>query len=272
MGLNFVHRMTDETGASVDEIAHCYSIASEVFGLREVFESIDALNNKLDAHIQIELLYETRRSIRRVTRGFIRNRDNAMSIEDTIAFYKPKFDILNENMFNLLVVSDAAFIKDQIKTLVDKGVPKDISERVCSASTMFSAMDIAQVAQEVDMDLCLVAQIYFKLGDEVELHWFLNQISAQPVANHWQALARASFREELDWQQRALTGTVLKGCTSKDNGDEVVAKWINDNEKLLNRWVHLLADFKASNTHEFAKFSVALRELNLLSHNATLAL
>jgi glutamate dehydrogenase len=272
MGLNFVHRMTDETGASVDEIAHCYSIASEVFGLREVFESIDALNNKLDAHIQIELLYETRRSIRRVTRWFLRNRDNSMSIEDTIAFYKPKFDILNENMFDLLVASDATFIKDQITALVEQGVPKEISERVCSASTMFSAMDIAQVAQEVDMDLCLVAQIYFKLGDEVELHWFLNQISAQPVGNHWQALARASFREELDWQQRTLTSTVLKGCSGHEGCDDIVAKWLKDNEKLLNRWVHLLADFKVSKTHEFAKFSVALRELNLLSHNATLAL
>jgi len=272
MGLNFVHRMTDETGASVDEIAHCYSIASEVFDLRQLFESVDALNNTLDAGMQTELLYETRRSIRRVTRWFLRNRDITMNIEETIAFYKPKFDTLNANMFDLLVASDAKFIKNQISDLVKQGVPAEISERVCKASTMFSAMDIAQVAQDVDMDLCLVAQIYFKLGDEVELHWFLNQISAQPVANHWQALARASFREELDWQQRALTATVLKGCSGKTVCDDIVAKWLNDNEKLLNRWVHLLADFKASKTHEFAKFSVALRELNLLSHNATLAL
>ncbi|MGB1297048.1 MAG: NAD-glutamate dehydrogenase [Psychrobium sp.] len=273
MGLNFVHRMTDETGSTVDEIAHCYSIASEVFGLRYLFEAVDSLNNKLDAAVQTKLLSETRRSIRRVTRWFLRNRDTSMSIEETIAFYKPKFDTLNDNMFDLLVDSDAKEIKARIDEMKKQGVPKDISEMVCKASTMFSAMDIAQVADEANMDLCLVAQTYFKLGDEVELHWFLNQISAQPVANHWQALARASFREELDWQQRALTGTVLKGCTDTNAGcDDIVAKWVNDNDKLLSRWVHLLADFKASKTHEFAKFSVALRELNLLSHNATLAL
>ena len=196
-----------------------------------------------------------------------------MSIEQTIEFYKPKFDVINSNMFDLLVESDAKHIKAQIDVMINDGVPKAISEAVCKASTMFSAMDVAQVAQETEMDLCLVAQTYFKLGDEVELHWFLDQISAQPVANHWQALARASFREELDWQQRALTATVLKGCTNTQAGcDDIVAKWVNDNDKLLSRWVHLLADFKASKTHEFAKFSVALRELNLLSHNATLAL
>ena len=272
MGLNFVHRMTDETGSTVDEIAHCYTIASEIFGLRELFEKLDALNNILDANIQTEMLYETRRGIRRVTRWFLRNRDVSMSIEDTINFYKPKFDVLDSNTFDLLATDDSKFIKGKIDALVKRGVPKDISETICKASTLFSVMDIAQVAQEINLDLSLVAKIYFKLGNEVELHWFLDQISAQPVANHWQALARASFREELDWQQRTLTATVLKGCSSKDNGDDIVAKWINDNEKLLNRWVHLLADFKASKTHEFAKFSVALRELNLLSHNATLAL
>ncbi|MCT7656714.1 NAD-glutamate dehydrogenase [Oceanimonas sp. NS1] len=34
-----------------------------------------------------------------------------------------------------------------------------------------------------------------------------------------------------------------------------------------NRWRHLLADFKTSGSHEFAQFSVALRELNLLHLN-----
>jgi len=271
MGLNFVHRMTDETGASVDEIAHCYSIAREVFGLRELFVQIDALNNKLDAATQIELLYQTRRSVRRVTRWFLRNRDTSVSIEDTIAFYKPQFDRIDGTMFSLLVKEDVTSIKASIDKLIKQGVPKAIAETVGKASTMFSAMDLAQIAQESGKDLCLTAEIYFKLGAEVELHWFLDQISAQPVANHWQALARASFREELDWQQRILTLTVLKSCTADCSADVIVAKWVNDNEKLLNRWVHMLADFKATKTHEFAKFSVALRELNLLSHNATLA-
>jgi glutamate dehydrogenase len=135
---------------------------------------------------------------------------------------------------------------------------------------MFSLMDIAQIAEKSGKDLCLVAQVYFQLGAEVELHWFLDQISAQPVANHWQALARASFREELDWQQRVLTSSVLKGCADDCDSDAIVAKWLEDNQKLLHRWESMLADFKATKTHEFAKFSVALRELNLLSHNATL--
>ena len=271
MGLNFIHRMTDETGASVDEIAHCYAIACEVFGLEQLFIDVDALNNKLTAQLQTQLLYETRRSVRRVTRWFLRNRDNSMSIEETIAFYKPKYAIINATMFDSMVKEDVVSVKANISKLTEQGVPKHIAEFIGKASTMFSLMDLAQIAQESGKDISLVAQVYFKLGAEVELHWFLDQISAQPVANHWQALARASFREELDWQQRVLAASVLKGCDQECSATTIVEKWLSDNEKLLSRWEHMLADFKATKTHEFAKFSVALRELNLLTHHATLA-
>jgi glutamate dehydrogenase len=131
-------------------------------------------------------------------------------------------------------------------------------------STLFSALDIAQIAECETKPVALVAQTYFKLGANVELHWFLDQISAQPVANHWQALARAAFREELDWQQRSLSSVVLRTCTETCDADSIITQWIDSNQGLLERWFHMLADFKTSQSHEFAKFSVALRELNLL--------
>jgi len=34
---------------------------------------------------------------------------------------------------------------------------------------------------------------------------------------------------------------------------------------LLKRWYHMMSEFKTSSSHDFAKFSVALRELMLLS-------
>ena len=99
----------------------------------------------------------------------------------------------------------------------------------------------------------------------MELHWFLDQITSQPVSNHWQALARASFREELDWQQRSLTSVILSGCKASTDVDEMLEAWFESSAQPLERWQHILAEFRMGKTHEFAKFSVALRELMLLS-------
>ena len=127
-------------------------------------------------------------------------------------------------------------------------------------------MDIAEVAAETGQKIPMVAETYFRLGAEIQIHWFLDQVNKQPVANHWQALARAAFREELDWQQRLLTGNraeVLR--EDKKSADEnFLALWLENNTSSVERWKSTLADFKTTKSHEFAKFSVALRELTLL--------
>lgn len=264
MGLNFVQRMQDETGASVADAAICYTMAREVFGLAELTKSITDLNGIVPAVVQGEMLHQLRRNMRRACRWFLRHRNRAWSIEQTVAFFKPVFEQIKANVHLYLVEEEAAGIQTEINALIKENVPQDVATLVANMSTLFSALDIAQIAQAEDKTVALVAETYFKLGARVELHWFLEQISAQPVANHWQALARAAFREELDWQQRALSSVVLRTCSATCDAQSVISQWIDSNQALLERWFHMLADFKTSQIHEFAKFSVALRELNLL--------
>ena len=145
-------------------------------------------------------------------------------------------------------------------------MPQHISETIGKASTLFSAMDIADVAQSMGKDVDLVTKLYFRLGAKLGLHWFLEQITNQPVGNHWQALARASYREELDWQQRALTSAVLKFNKDSNDDEAMFDNWLAEFNGIIGRWEQMLAEFKTSDSHEFAKFSVALRELMMLSH------
>ena len=129
-------------------------------------------------------------------------------------------------------------------------------------------MDLAEVAANSGRSIDMVSNTYFKLGARMGLHWFLDQITHQPVANHWQALARASYREELDWQQRTLSEVVLNNFAGDNKDvDGQIDQWMDSQDLLLQRWKQMLAEFKTSQSHDFAKFSVALRELMLLSHN-----
>jgi len=187
----------------------------------------------------------------------------------SIALYQPTFTILSNKLNNFIIEKEAKEIERVESDLIAAAVPKVIAQRIAQLSTIFSALDIAGIAAQEGKDVELVANLYFKLGVRLELHWFLEQITRQAVANHWQALARASFREELDWQQRSLTIVVLQcDCTMKVKDlDVVLDKWMKVNEQPITRWQHILSDFKIGQAHEFAMFSVALRELMLLSLN-----
>ncbi|MFT5162322.1 MAG: glutamate dehydrogenase [Alteromonadaceae bacterium] len=267
MGLNFAHRMLDETGAPIGEIATCYVMAREVFELPKYWAEISALDNKIPSIVQTEMLFQLRRTVRRATRWFLRHRDKSLDIEQTINYYRVSFDDLSVNVEKYLVDSENQQLSSLELSLTREGVPDHIALRVSLLSTIFSALDIAQIADQCKHEITQVASIYFNLGARLDLHWFLEQITNQPVTNHWQALARASYREELDWQQRALASVVLRSCGSECNAGESVDKWLKEHDAILERWRHILAEFKTSQSHEFAKFSVALRELMLLSHN-----
>lgn len=272
MGFNFVHRMYEETGASVAEVANSYSIASEVFEFATIRDAIEQLDNKASALVQTEMLFQLRRTVRRVTRWFLRHRDKSLSIEDTINYYRPTFAILSEKLSDFMVATEVVQLEHVENDLINSKVPAHIAKRISQLSTIFSTMDIAELVEHDNRSSEFVAKVYFTLGQRLDLHWFLEQITRQPVTNHWQALARASFREELDWQQRSLAFVVL-GCDCADDKegetdiDKLVERWFVANQQPLERWQQILADFRTSQNHEFAKFSVALRELMLLSLN-----
>ncbi|MDP7592712.1 MAG: NAD-glutamate dehydrogenase [Litorilituus sp.] len=269
MGFNFVNRMQEETGATVVEIVNSYTMACVIFELEEFWQKIEVLNNKISTAIQTEMLFQYRRTVRRATRWFLRHRNKTLNIEQSIALFKPTFEIIAKNLHALIIEEEIAQLQHVENGLTSAGVPTEIAARISQLSTIFSALDIAEIAEEDGRDVELVASLYFKLGVRLELHWFLDQITRQAVGNHWQALARASFREDLDWQQRSLTSVVLR-CDCDANSkelDKMLDAWVETNAQPLERWRNILADFKVGQTHEFAKFSVALRELMLLSLN-----
>lgn len=267
MGLNFVFRMQEETGASVDEIATAYAVVKGVFGMEELWRDIEKLDNKIDSEVQLRMLDDMRRTLRRASRWYLRHGDKALSIQASIDSYKESHDDLLKNLDKYLVESEHNELKEKVKALTDNKVPAKVAHKIAGLSNMFSCLDLAQISANDSRKISLVSSLYFKLGNKLELHWFLDQITRQAVSNHWQALARASYREELDWQQRALVSGLLKFDAKGKDAEVILDNWIQAHEHLLERWYHMMSEFKTSSNHEFAKFSVALRELMLLSLN-----
>lgn len=268
MGLNFVHRLKEETGAKVEQICVAYSVIKEVFQLDSLWNQIEHLDNHILSKLQLQVQDDIRRVLRRGVRWYIRHGDKDKSIEEAIKQYVDAFSILSSNLFDYLVDSEVAQVKQQINMLIEQQIPGDIAYRIATLSNLFSSLDLAQIAHSESKPVPLIARLYFQLGNQFELHWFLEQINQQSVSNHWQALARASYREELDWQQRSITIVLLNSSPSGDDADAILENWISNNQDKLSRWHHMMTEFKTSNNHEFAKFSVALRELMLLSISA----
>ncbi|WGW01805.1 NAD-glutamate dehydrogenase [Vibrio sp. YMD68] len=269
MGCNFVTRLQEETGSSTVDIANAYAAAREIYGLGDVLQQTRALDNQAEASAQYDVIYYVRRTLRRLSRWILRNRPGKNSVKDMIALYQDDVHAITNQLDSMLVSEEVQEHEQMAKEWIDKGISSELASYVSRLSSLYSALDISTVAREKRKTVEQTAKLYYNLGDRLSLHWFLKQINGQAVDNNWQALARAAFREDLDWQQRQLTGQVLSCSCDPDKLDVIKAldDWIVSNEVSLHRWENILNEFKVGSVHEFAKFSVALRELMLLNLN-----
>lgn len=271
MGANFVVRLQDETGASVEDVVNAYSCVREIFNFDHVFKEIRGLDNQVESSIQYELFVQVRRMIRRGARWLLRNRVLKEGLSNVISKYQADAQWIATHLDELLVDAEIEEHQQQAQVWIDAGVTTSLAHHLARLTSLYCAFDIKEVADEAKVSVEIAARLYFSLGDRLSLHWFLKQINQQSVDNHWQALARASFREDLDWQQRQLTTQVLC-CGEVSHTDSIchgLDSWILNNQSSLERWESILAEFNVGSTHESAKFSVALRELMLLNLNCS---
>ena len=261
MGITFVERLQQSTGASVSAIATAYIIARSVYRLDYWWERTEALDYQIPADLQMELMSELMRLVRRATRWLLRNRRSEMNVQSHLEHFSSDIETIAADLPSYIGERAGAQWRERFDELCGRGVPRDLAGVVAGTPYLYSALGIVEAREEVGMNLKPVANLFYAVGDRLELEWFSRAISELRPTTHWQALARESYREDLDWQQRAITTGILH-CASDDQSlEHCLETWANAHERLIERWHNLLAELRTQSAPESAMYSVALREL-----------
>lgn len=262
MGLNFMLRQRKATGASIADVARAYTAVMEIFELRQLWRDIELLDYQVDAHIQIEMMLDVVRLVKRATRWLLRNRRHNIAPTLTIAEFGEGARHLRTRLPEMLRGDAAERHVERSRYYQDAGVGEAIAERVAACLHSFTALAIVDVASLVAADLDDVATLYYHLGERLELDWFGAQILSSNVDNEWQAMAREAYMEDLQWQQCTLTQGVLgQRCGETVDLVSCLERWEAQEEPLLQRWKDMLGELHSTTSPDFAMFAVANREL-----------
>jgi glutamate dehydrogenase len=269
-GPSFIFRLGEETGAPPAEISRAYTAACEVFDMRSLWSEIESLDNEVEAQMQTRMLLDWRKLVERATRWFLRNRRPPLDIEGTVSYFSEGVSELSRRVLELLLDSDREATQKATEGLVEGNVPRDLAQRVATLNTMFSALDIVDVAAGTEESLEGTAEVYFALGDRLKLHWLRGHVERLPRENRWQALARAALRDDLYKGQAELTAEILRNTPNDLPASERLDAWVDDNRGPVERTLQVLADINASGAFGLATLSVALREIrNLITTSGT---
>mgnify|MGYP000532930775 CR=1 FL=1 len=261
MGITFVERLKQSTGAPTSAIALAYIIARDVFRLDHWWETIEALDYIVPSELQLNMMSELMSLVRRACRWLIRNRRSELKVAGNMDAFAKGIAQISKALPNYLNGSTKEVWQNKRDNLVGQGVPEDIAATVAGARHLYAALGIIEAKESSESSLDMVANVYYVLGNRLDLTWFGQQINTLTPLTHWQALAREAFREDLDWQQRALTVGLLKLKGAPKDIEKRIDQWMEQHKDLISRWHQTLNEFKATEDAEFSMYSVALREL-----------
>ncbi|HEV2813153.1 MAG TPA: NAD-glutamate dehydrogenase domain-containing protein, partial [Solirubrobacteraceae bacterium] len=268
-GTTFAFRMQEETGAPAADIARAYAVAREVFAMVAFWRDVEALDNRVAAATQTEMLLDARRLIERATRWLLRNRRRPLDIAATIADFAVGARELGDALPGILVDADREAWEARVAELEAAGVPEALAARSASLDALLAALDVVEVAAAAGRSIDEVAELHFRLGARLRLHWLRDQIAALPRDDRWQAMARAALRDDLFTLHRELTDDVLRESPTRGTTDERLEAWMEGNRGTLDRSLGILDDIRAGGSYDLTTLPVALREIRALIHDTS---
>ncbi|MBL7478838.1 NAD-glutamate dehydrogenase [Legionella bononiensis] len=261
MGFTYVYRLQDETGAPVSAIVRAYMIARTVLDLESIWKQIEELGTKISAQQQIDMMMLYVRLSRRVTRWFLRNQRRTLDVGHAIKLYSKGVVEFKKSMPAVFGEQGRAQYEEQYAERIRDGIPPALAHELTVTRGLFAATDIIELANIKNLKIAQVAEIYFGIGEFLDLSWIRTQVIIHPTENHWESLSREALRDDLDWQQRQLTSGIMSFQSKNGDLKARLDSWGEAHLGLIERWRFILTDLKSSTALNYTMFFVAIREL-----------
>jgi glutamate dehydrogenase len=262
MGPVFPIRAQDDTGAPPAAIARAYSIAREVFAVRDIWTQIEALDNVSPAAVQYTAMFQTTRLLRHASYWLLENRLEDLDIEKAVHRYGAPVTQLALELGNVLSATEQARLGVLRSRLIEQKVPDGLATRIASLDALHCALDLAEVAMASRLKISYAAKAYFDIGERIGLTWIKDQIETLPAEGHWQAVARSTLSDNLYELQRKITAAVLscKGASPAARVDQ----WLQGHAAGIDSLKRIVVDLRTGAAPDFATLSVALQAVRRL--------
>ncbi|MFI1539521.1 NAD-glutamate dehydrogenase [Streptomyces anandii] len=263
-GTTYLHRLREETGASLEEIVRAQTVARAIFRSAPVWDAVEALDNQVEADVQTRIRLHSRRLVERGTRWLLNNRPQPLQLSETVDFFSERVEQVWSQLPKLLKGADLEWYEQVYEELSAAGVPDELATRVAGFSSAFPALDIVSIADRMDKDPMDVAEVYYDLADRLNITQLMDRIIELPRNDRWQSMARASIREDLYAAHAGLTADVLAVGNGTSTPEQRFKVWEQKNAAILSRARSTLVEIHGSDAFDLANLSVAMRTMRTL--------
>ena len=258
----FAWQMCDETNKPYSDVARAFIIMRDSFDLRTVWSEIEALDNKLPASVQLDMMIEVARLLERAILWLLRSGYETLDLAAYTNEFRPRISAMQNHLTEILPPQVLSVVNVRQAELMEDGLPEELAKRVASLGVMASAMDIIRISRrDADHGVEEVARVYFGLGARFGLDRLRAATNGIAAETPWQKSALQALVDDLFTYQSLLASRVI---TETNGAGDPVEAWLAKRPRVVERVDQTMHDFRASTTVDLAMLSVASRQFRAL--------
>jgi glutamate dehydrogenase len=254
-GLTFVHDLATRTGSSPAEIARAYRIAREALHLPPLWAAVEALDNKVAAAVQYEMLIDIAGIVEHAALWLLRA--GRVSF-DEIARFAPPLEQLSQAAPDLLPPEERTLYDRRVAKLAEAGVPLPVAKRVGGIVFLTTAFEIGDLAERSAQPIDRAARTFYGVGARFALDGLRDAARRLPAETQWQKAAVETLIDDFYALQADLAERVLKAA---DGAEDPVASWAATRATQLAPAEAIVVELSAAANPDLAMLVVAGRQL-----------
>jgi glutamate dehydrogenase len=252
-GITFLSEVCEQTGRGAADVARAYLIVTQIFDLDTLWTAIDALDHKVPAAVQTEMLQAGTRLLERVTAWFLRG-GGALDIQAQIDAFRPGVVALAEHIAEILPASQRAELARRADALASRGVPAVLALRTARLDFLVSAVDIVRLGLGSGLGIVDIGRGFYAVGARFRLDALRMAARRLKSETAWQKVAGDALQEDFYAHQAEFTAKAIA-----DGAD--FGPWLDAQAGALSRVEALLREIEAAPNPDVAMLIVANRAL-----------
>ncbi len=261
VGSLFVERMGERSGCKPADIARAYAVARDIFGLRETWSAIEALDNHVPAARQLQMLQATLGLLKRATLWLLGHLPSPIDMASAVERLRPCVADMRGNLSASMPADRAERLAAEAGKLTAEGVPAALASEVSALRELAFALDLSPLAEQSGQTVGSLAPLHFlvesKLGFE-NLHRLVASLSAD---DPWTTRAGEALAADLLTLQARATAAILTNGGKSASADDMVSGWLHEHANAFAGVQSLLEEIQAQSDPGLPALVVMRRSL-----------
>ena len=222
-GPSFTNRLMEATGRSAADVVRTFAVIRDGFGLPALYKEINALDNKIDGQVQIDLYQIVSRLIFVTAGWYLKNDTGTAPLGQRIADLQEARKALEPKLVSLLSDFSRERLEQKRHSLFKDGTPEKLAERLALADVAELVPDIALASRLAGADIVVAAKAFFAVSEAFRIPRIEEAARSVTPPDYYDQLALSRAADTIGAARR---GIAVAALTQHGKAADPVAAWL----------------------------------------------